>query len=59
MSSYGDVDDVLGLSLITGFWYWFCSSQWLALHLLVLGFPPGLPCTSLVLGLLLATPDLL
>jgi hypothetical protein len=56
MSCYDDVDDVLGLSLITGFWFY--SSQWLALHLLVLGLPPGLPYTSLVLGLLLAAPGL-
>jgi hypothetical protein len=28
------------------------------MHLLVLGSPPCLPCTSLVLGLLLATSDL-
>jgi hypothetical protein len=32
--------------------------RWLALHLLVLGSPPCLPCTSLVFGLLLATPSL-
>jgi hypothetical protein len=32
--------------------------RWLALYLLVLGSPPCLPCTSLVLGLLLAAPGL-
>jgi hypothetical protein len=32
--------------------------RWLALHLLVLGSRHCLPCTSLVLGLLLAASDL-
>jgi hypothetical protein len=38
--------------------YLLCSSQWLALHLLVLGSPSCLPCTFQVLGLLLAASDL-
>jgi hypothetical protein len=32
--------------------------RWLSLHLLALGSPPCLPYTSLVLGLLLASPGL-